>query len=76
VKLVQLENVIPAEIYDPKTLAALEAKLPPLGAVAIRATPQGAASNPNAFTKTQIIIVVAVFVVVLVGVFVLLKLTG
>ena len=76
VKLAQLENVIPAEIYDPKLRAAVEAKLPPLDAVAVRAEPQAKAPNPSAFTTTQIVIVVVVFVVVLVGMFVLLKLMG
>jgi hypothetical protein len=50
VKLVQLENVIPAEIYDPKSRAAIEASLPPLGAVA---------------TSARQIFIAAVFVVVL-----------
>jgi len=76
VKLVQLDNVIPAEIYDPKTRAAVEAKLPPLDAVAVRATPQATAPNPDALTSTHIIIIAVVFVVVLVGVFMLLKLAG
>lgn len=73
VKLVPLENVIPAEIYDPKTRAALEAKLPPLDAVAVRATPQAMTPKSGALTTTHIIIAVVVFVVVLVGALVVLK---
>ncbi len=76
VKLVQLENVIPAEIYDPKLRAAVEAKLPPLDAVAVRAQPQSTAPNSNALNTAQIVIIAVVFVVVLVGMFVLLKFTG
>lgn len=67
VKLVALENVIPAEIYDPKTRAAAEAKLPPIEAVAVRGTPQAVVPKSNALTATQIFIVAAVFVAVLVG---------
>jgi len=76
VKLLQLDNVIPAEIYDPKTRAAVEASLPPLGAVAVRATPQSQAPSSNALTTTHIVIIAVVFVAVLVGMFVFLKFAG
>lgn len=76
VRLVQLDNVIPAEIYDPKLLAAVQARLPPLDAIAMRAGAPATASSSNAFTPTQIVIVAVVFVSVLVGVFVVLKLAG
>ncbi len=72
VKLVPLENVIPAEIYDPKTRAAVEAKLPPLDAVAVRATPQAVAPSSSALTTTQIFIAAAVFVFVVVAMLVVL----
>jgi heat shock protein HtpX len=76
VKLVQLENVIPAEIYDPKLRAAVEAKLPPLGATFVEAAPAAKAANPNALTTTHIVIIAAVFVVILVGMFAFLKFAG
>jgi len=76
VKLVHLDHVIPAEIYDPKHRAAVEAKLPPLDAVAVRATPKGASPNSDAFTTTQMVIIGIVFVAAVVGMFVFLKYAG
>jgi heat shock protein HtpX len=76
VKLAQIDNVIPAEIYDPRHRAAVEAKLPPLDAVAVRATPKGASPNSSAFTTTQIVIIAVVFLAVVVGMFVFLKYAG
>ena len=76
VKLVHLDNVIPAEIYDPKYRAAVEAKLPPLDAVAVRATPKGASPNSDAFTTTQMVIIGVVFVAAVVGMFLFLKFAG
>ncbi len=72
VKLVPLENVIPAEIYDPKTRATVEARLPPLDAVAVRAAPQAVAPKSNALTSTQIFIAAAVFLFVVVAMLVVL----
>jgi len=77
VKLVPLDHVIPAEIYDPATRAAVEAKLPPLGAVAVRAEPQPRAPSSNALTAKHLLVAGAVFVVVLaVMLVVLLKFAG
>jgi len=73
VKLQALDHVIPAEIYDPKARAAVEAKLPPLDAAAVRAAPQQMGPKAGGLTATQIVIVVVVFVVVLVGVFLFLQ---
>jgi hypothetical protein len=64
--------VIPAEIYDPKTRATVEAKLPPLDAVAVRAAPQAVAPKSNALTSTQIFIAAAVFVFVVMAMLVVL----
>ncbi|MGB7762837.1 MAG: M48 family metallopeptidase [Bryobacteraceae bacterium] len=72
-KLVPLENVIPAEIYNPKTRAAVEAKLPPLDAVFTQATPQAAAPSPDALTTTHIVILVVVFVVMVAGTLLVLR---
>ncbi|HEY1219142.1 MAG: M48 family metalloprotease [Bryobacteraceae bacterium] len=73
VKLVQLDNVIPAEIYDPKIRAAVEAKLPPLDAVLAGTTPQAAVPSPDALTSKHIVIAVAVFVGVMVVALLVLK---
>jgi heat shock protein HtpX len=74
VKLVPLENVIPAEIYDPKTRAAVEAKLPPLDAAAVRAAAKAAAAQPNALTTKHLIIFgVIIFVIVFAGMFLYLE---
>ncbi|MGB7762835.1 MAG: M48 family metalloprotease [Bryobacteraceae bacterium] len=76
VELVPLENVIPAEIYDPKTRAALEASLPPLGAVAVRAEPQARAPKSGTLTAKSIF-AAAVFVAVLAAMLLLyLKFAG
>jgi len=60
VKLVPIDNVIPAEIYDAKLRAAVEAKLPPLGATAVRADSQATGSSASTFTNTQIVVAAAV----------------
>jgi heat shock protein HtpX len=76
VKLVQLENVIPAEIYNPKTRAAIEASLPPLGAAAVRAEARALSLNSSA-VATKSALIVAVYVVVLAAALVVfLKLAG
>jgi hypothetical protein len=64
VRLVPLENVIPAEIYDSHLRAAIEAKLPPLRAAAVRAK-RGAAAFGSASLIAKSILVAAVFVAVL-----------
>ena len=74
VELVPLENVIPAEIYDSHLRAAIEAKLPPLGAVAVRAK-RGAARSGSIGFDAKAIAVAAVLVAVLAAtLLVLLKL--
>jgi heat shock protein HtpX len=74
VELVPLENVLPAEIYDSRLRAAIEASLPPLGAVAVRAK-RGAATFGSAGFAAKAILTAAVFIAVLaVTLLVLLKL--
>jgi heat shock protein HtpX len=73
VKLIPLDNVIPAEIYDPHLRAAVEAKLPPLGAIAVRADAEAAESGNKPLSNTEIVVVAAVvFVIVLLAVIALL----
>jgi hypothetical protein len=74
VKLEALPNVIPNEVYDPKSRAAIEASLPQPGAPKAAANAvrdERAASGPGGLTGKQIAIA-SVFGVTLFGVFLLL----
>jgi heat shock protein HtpX len=74
VKLQAMPNVIPNEIYDPKTRAAIEAALPPPGApkaVVNAVQNERAAAGPGGLTGKQIAIA-SVFCVTIFGVFLLL----
>jgi heat shock protein HtpX len=65
VKLVQLDNVVPAELYDPKLRAAVEAKLPPLDAAAMRTDAQPVSKT---LSNTELFIAAGlVFLIVLTG---------
>jgi heat shock protein HtpX len=74
VKLQTMPDVIPNEVYDPKTRAAIEAALPPPGApeaISNAVKDERAASSPAGLTGKQIAIA-GVFGVALFGVFFLL----
>ena len=59
------DNVIPDEIYDPRLRAVVEAKLPPLGAFAVRADAQAAESGTKPLSNTEIFVAaVVVFLIV------------
>ena len=76
VELAPLENVLPAEVYDPKLRAAIEAKLPPRDAVAVRARRHAARLNAVSVTAKSIFFA-AVFVALLaVTLLMLLKFAG
>ena len=74
VKLMPIDTAIPAEVYDPKARAALEAKLPPLDLIAVRAGSPAARSNT--LTRRQLWIAAAVFVGVVLGTLAVLKLAS
>jgi heat shock protein HtpX len=79
VKLVPVNHVIPAEVYDPKLRAAAEAALPPLSAPASAvAQPVGATSSGGVagLSRTQIYIVVGFGGAVFAGVMMLLLVLG
>jgi len=61
VKLVQLDNVVPAEIYDATLRAAVEAKLPPLDAAAMRTDAQPVSktlSNTELFVAAGLVFLI------------------
>jgi hypothetical protein len=73
VKLVPLDNVLPAEVYDPRLRAAVEAKLPPLDIAAMRADAEAAEAKTKTLSNTELFVAAAVvFLIVLMGVLALL----
>jgi hypothetical protein len=76
VELIPLDNVIPAEIYDPKLRAAVEAKLPPLGATATRAEPRDATARSTALIANSIVIAAAFVLVLAVALLILWNVAG
>jgi heat shock protein HtpX len=73
VKLVLLDNVLPAEVYDPLLRAAVEAKLPPLDVAAMRADAVAAEARSKTLSNTELFVVASiVFLIVLMGVLALL----
>jgi heat shock protein HtpX len=78
VKLVPVNHVIPAEVYDPKLCAAAEAALPPLSAPAAAiAQPMGPAQPRVAgLSRTQLYIVVGFGGAVFAGMLMLLMVIG
>jgi hypothetical protein len=72
VKLTPVNNMIPAEVYDPKLLAAAEAALPPLSAAMNPVEPVAAAG----LSRTQVYIAVGFGGVVFAGVLMLLMVIG
>jgi len=76
VELIPLDNVIPAEIYDPKLRAAVEAKLHPLGATATRAEPRDATARSTALIASSIVIGAAFVLVLAVALLILWNVAG
>jgi heat shock protein HtpX len=76
VELIPLDNVIPAEIYDPKLRAAIEARLPPLGATATRAEPRDATARSTALIASSIVIGAAFVLVLAVALLILWNVAG
>jgi hypothetical protein len=68
VKLAPVSNVIPAEVYDPKLRAAVEAALPPLSAMTMPARPAVA----GGLTRTQIYVALGFGGVVFAGMMMIL----